>query len=57
MKDFIETTCEHCNRIFRQPYPSMQEQPPKAPTFQQMKNTQEKLLQDLIYHQNKQCQT
>lgn len=52
-KDYISTICKDCGQEFHQPYQSLQENPPKAPTALAVKNTQERLVQDLIYHQNR----
>jgi uncharacterized OB-fold protein len=54
-KDFIQTECKNCGRVFMQPYHSIQKNPPVAPTWKELKGTQERLLADLMWHQNKEC--
>lgn len=53
--DFAEITCNGCGRRFMQPFPSMQRNPPEAPTSEEMRIAGDIVVERLKYHQNKEC--
>lgn len=52
IKDYISSKCI-CGRVFTIPFYTMQLKTPQAPTFQMIRNANEQIVAEIIYHQNK----
>jgi len=53
-KDAVSYDCK-CGRELAVPFPSMQTSPNIAPSNNDLKIAQERLTQEIIYHQNNNC--
>ena len=53
MRDYIEKICKECGKSIAEPYPSMQRNPPKAPSKEEADAVAESVISSYRAHWNR----
>lgn len=53
MKDYLEKICKECGKSIAEPYPSMQKNPPRAPTLQEAQGVAHSVSEGYRAHWNR----